>query len=256
MRLTVRGLEIQLEQTDGAYPNGRQALFFIHGAGGDPSIWRAQVEHLGRRNPVYCMALPGHGGSSGSGEQEIQAYAQWVRETLDTIPADRPVVLVGHSMGGAIVLVLSVNPPSRVHGAVLVGSGAKLAVLPDIFHMLENDPPAFFRSMHETAFAVSTKRQVRDSLIRAMQSCPTSVIINDFRACDRFDIRDRLEEIRLPTLILCGDEDRLTPLKYADYLLEHIVDSRMRVVSKAGHMAMAERPGPLNEAIEKFVSEL
>jgi pimeloyl-ACP methyl ester carboxylesterase len=80
--------------------------------------------------------------------------------------------------------------------------------------------------------------------------------MKDLKACDRFDIRDRLKEILLPTLIVCGKEDLLTPLKYSEYLKENIADSRLKVISQAGHMVMAERPQLLNRALESFIAEI
>jgi pimeloyl-ACP methyl ester carboxylesterase len=253
MRLKINGREIQIERSEGAPSPKEPGIFFIHGAGGDPSAWRIQADHFGSQRHVYRMALPGHDGSQGPGEREISAYAKWVRDVLEAMGPEKSHVIAGHSMGGAIVLELALDPPSQMRGAVVVGSGAKLAVLPDIFHMLENDPSAFFQFIIENAFAESTPEDIREPVVEAMRSCSASVILDDFIACDRFDIRHKLQEIQLPTLIVCGEEDRLTPVKYSEYLLEHIPDSRMRVISKAGHMVMAEQPGPLNQAIEKFI---
>ena len=256
VRLNVNKLEIQLERTGSVESDAGPAILFIHGAGGDPSIWAAQAYDLGKRRLVYRMALPGHGDSAGTGAGEIHAYAQWVRMTLDALGSQIPLLVVGHSMGGAIALELALDPPSLMKGAVVVSSGAKLAVSPDIFEMLQNDPPSFFQFMERNAFALTTPREIRDPIILAMRRCPPSLIHDDFQACHRFDIRSRLEEIQLPTLIICGDEDRLTPVGYSEYLLEHITGSRLRVISQAGHMVMAEQPAPLNQAIEKFIKDL
>jgi pimeloyl-ACP methyl ester carboxylesterase len=64
---------------------------------------------------------------------------------------------------------------------------------------------------------------------------------------------DHVHEIALPTLILCGEEDRMTPLKYSEYLRDRIPGARLVVIPRAGHMVMLEQPRAVNEAIAEFL---
>jgi pimeloyl-ACP methyl ester carboxylesterase len=82
------------------------------------------------------------------------------------------------------------------------------------------------------------------------------VACRDFEACDKFNIMNRLKEIRLSTLIICGLEDQLTPVKYSEYLKNNIPNSRLEIVTDAGHMVMLERPAEFNEKSENFIKEL
>jgi pimeloyl-ACP methyl ester carboxylesterase len=82
------------------------------------------------------------------------------------------------------------------------------------------------------------------------------VTLNDLRACDTFDVMDRLGEIRLPLLALCGDEDTMTPPKYSHFLAEKIPTARAVVVSGGTHMVFAEKPAEVNAAIDEFVREI
>jgi len=75
-------------------------------------------------------------------------------------------------------------------------------------------------------------------------------------ACDHFDIRSRLREIRLPTLVLCGEEDQLTPVKYSRDLHENISSSRLVLIPLAGHMVMVEQPDMMNTTLEIFLNAL
>ena len=159
-------------------------------------------------------------------------------------------------MGGAIVLQIALNPPPNLAGIVLVATGARLAVARAIFQMLREDVEAFFRTIGEFAFAPGTPMGILGDFSRAVRRCPPPVIYNDFMACDTFDIRKGLDRIRLPALILCGAVDRLTPPKHAAYLQEKLPSSRLVMVPKAGHMAMAEQPALLNQAIESFLVEI
>jgi pimeloyl-ACP methyl ester carboxylesterase len=86
-----------------------------------------------------------------------------------------------------------------------------------------------------------------------MRQCRAEVIYGDFLACDRFDIISEVEKITLPTLVLCGDDDQLTPLKFSQFLQSRIKGSRLEALSDAGHMAMMESPQVFNEKIKEFI---
>jgi pimeloyl-ACP methyl ester carboxylesterase len=73
-------------------------------------------------------------------------------------------------------------------------------------------------------------------------------------ACDRFDIMNEVEKIDLPTLVLCGAEDELTPVKYSQFLHSRIRHSKIEILPNAGHMVMMELPQTFNEKIRKFIA--
>jgi len=83
------------------------------------------------------------------------------------------------------------------------------------------------------------------------------VLWGDFLACDGFDVMGfdvmgRLDEVRLPTLVICGEKDQLTPLKYSQFLVDHIPGARLVTIPEAGHMVMLEKPQETTDAIEGF----
>lgn len=256
MQLSLNGRSIRIEESERRGSEKEPSLFFVHGAGCDASVWASQAKYFAAKHPAYFMDLPGHGASSPGGEERISAYAQWVRLAASSLFPSTSFVLVGHSMGGAIVLEIAANPPPSLAGIVLVATGARLAVTRAVFHMLREDVEAFVQTIGEFAFAPGTPEETRKDLIRAVRQCPPPVIENDFKACDAFDIRKRLRKIDLPALILCGAQDRLTPPKYAAGLQEKVSSSRLRIVPKTGHMAMIEQPAVINRAIESFVVEI
>jgi pimeloyl-ACP methyl ester carboxylesterase len=232
------------------------SLLFIHGAGGNGEIWEGQVAFFEGKHSIFRLDLPGHGRSDPGGADRISSYAQWARLSSERLFAKRPFVLVGHSMGGAVVLELGLNPPDGLKGIVVVGSGAKLAVTRAIFQMLSENPEAFFETIDRFAFSSAAPTVLRERFVRMARQCPPPVIFSDFQACDHFDIRNRLPEIHIPTLVLCGEEDQLTPVKYSRYLHENITASRLIVIPKAGHVVMVEQPDTLNRAIESFLDTL
>jgi len=256
MILNVNGTALQVLEPSSKGTEKAPSLLLIHGAGGSGEIWQDQVGFFQGRHSLFRIDLPGHGGSAPRGEDRIGAYAQWVRLTCETLFGKSPFILIGHSMGGAIVLELALNPLSGLTGLVLVGTGAKLAVTRAIFQMLSEDPEAFFQSIDQFSFSPSAPPAIRERFIAVTRQCPPAVIYNDFQACDHFDVRNRLSEIKLPTLVLCGEEDQLTPIKSSRYLHESIAGSRLALIPRAGHMVMTEQPDLLNIALMAFLETL
>jgi pimeloyl-ACP methyl ester carboxylesterase len=256
MILDVNGTALQVLEPESKGTGKDPSLLFIHGAGGNGEIWERQAEFFKGKHSAFRLDLPGHGGSDPQGEDRVSSYAEWVRLISEKLFPKRPFVLVGHSMGGAIVLELALTPPEGLKGIVLVGSGAKLAVTHAIFQMLSENPEAFFETIGQFAFSSAAPMALRERFIRLSRQCPPHVIFNDFKACDHFDIRSRLIEIKLPTLVLCGEEDQLTPVKSSRYLHENMSTSRLVLIPHAGHMVMAEQPDKMNEALETFLNSL
>jgi len=90
---------------------------------------------------------------------------------------------------------------------------------------------------------------------RALENGP-AVFLNDMLCCDKFDIMDRVHDIRLPTLALCGSEDIMTPPKYTKYLADKIEGAREVIIDGGTHMVFAEKPSAVNQAIEDFLNSL
>jgi pimeloyl-ACP methyl ester carboxylesterase len=82
------------------------------------------------------------------------------------------------------------------------------------------------------------------------------VTLGDFRACDRFDVMARLGEIRLPALVVVGEDDRLTPPRYAELLARGIAGARLSRIPRAGHYVSLEQPEAVNHAIGNFLADL
>ena len=231
---------------------GDPSLLFIHGAGGTHRHWGHQLQGLKGVNQ-YAVDLPGHGGSAGGGQTSIAGYAHVIVELLDALHLDRATV-VGHSMGGAISQYLALEHPQRVERLVLVGSGARLRVLPSLLQGLLQDFGSTVEMMLGWAYSSDCPPEVMQLGRDEWLENEPSVVHGDFAACDNFDIMGRLGKISCPALVLCGEDDRLTPPKYAHYLQASIPGARLTIIPHAGHMVMLERPELVNEAIEEFLA--
>ncbi len=234
---------------------GREYILFIHGAGGGQHTWSCQKGFFEKEFNPIIIELPGHGESGGEGEQEIVTYAEQVYAFLQVVGI-RKVFLVGHSMGGAIVQTLALTHPEVIKGIILVGTGARLKVfslIPDgIYTNFEETIPKIV----QFAFSRKAPSKLIEEGVHQMLQCRPEVLYGDFAACDQFDVMKEVEKIDLPTLILCGEDDELTPVKYSQFLHSRIEGSRLEVLPNAGHMVMMESPQAFNEKIREFIREL
>ena len=227
----------------------------IHGAGGSHQVWVPQLRTLGRRRKVIALDLPGHGQSEGNGADRIEVYRDAVIEFLAALGLDRTVV-VGHSMGGAIIQSLALACPGRLAAMVLVGTGARLRVQSHIFAGLREDPRRTVELMTRWGRAPDASAELLKQDADAMLRTPISVIEGDLRACDAFDLMQQITAITLPTMVICGTDDLMTPPKYAEYLHRQIAGSQLIVIPAAGHMVMLEKPDEVSGGIEAFLERL
>ena len=233
---------------------GKETVLFIHGAGGGQYTWSYQKGFFEKEfNPVI-IELPGHGESGGEGEEEIGKYAEHVYAFLKALGLQK-VFLVGHSMGGAIAQTLALTREELIKGIVLVGTGARLKVFPMILDGIKNNFEETVRKINQFAFSRKVQTDLIEKSVSSMLQCRPEVLYGDFLACDRFDLMKEVEKIVLPTLILCGDDDQLTPVKYSQFLNSRIKGSKLEVLPNAGHMVMMEVAQAFNERVREFILE-
>ena len=231
----------------------REVVLFIHGAGGGENVWNYQKAFFERQFRPVIIELSGHGRSEGEGEQEIGRYAEKVRQFLNAMGFSR-VSLVGHSMGGAIVQTLALTHPEMIDRIVLVATGARLKVSPVILNGLQHDLKETVRKIAQSAYSrKSAPGLIEEGISELMRSRP-EVLYGDFLACDRFDLMNEIEKVDLPSLILYGEEDQLTPAAFSQFLHFRIRNSKIEVLPNAGHMVMIESAQAFNEKVGSFIA--
>jgi pimeloyl-ACP methyl ester carboxylesterase len=228
----------------------------IHGAGGSYLFWPPEIRHLSGGG-ILAIDLPGHGESSGDCEDAIEAYAHALLEFMDRLEIEQ-AVLGGHSMGGAVAQQVCLDYPERVNGLILVGSGAKLRVHPQLIedcHRQETYPQAVSQIL-EWSFSQHADQKLVSLAGERMKDIPPSILESDFKACNVFDIHEVVGEIKQPTLIICGADDQMMPVKFSEYLAEKINGSRLEIIPEAGHMVMLEKPERVARLFDEFLGEL
>ncbi len=224
----------------------------LHGAGGSHLNWPKEIRWLPGA-VVYLLDWPGHGRSGGAGRQTIDQYVAVLTSFLETLSLPK-AILIGHSMGGGVALQTALSHPERVRGLVLVASGARLRVAPAILQGLLDDFQNTIKLISDLAYGPDVPDEVRQLSQELMAETSPQVMHGDFAACDAFDVRDRLGEVHVPTLVIGGSADRLTPIKYAQFLAQNIPGAQLVEVENAGHMVMLERAPEVSDAVARFVA--
>jgi pimeloyl-ACP methyl ester carboxylesterase len=229
-------------------------IILIHGAGGNHLYWPPEIRRLPDQR-VYAVDLPGHGKSEGVGRQSISAYARNLIAFMDASNLPKAII-VGHSMGSAIALTLGLDHARRVLGAVLIGSSARLKVAQQILESSASPAtfPVAVQLVNDWSFGPHANPRIKELAIQRMAETRPAVLHGDYNACDKFDLTERIHKLRAPTLILCGTEDKMTPLKQSEELAEKIKNSSLITIPGAGHMVMLEQPGVVAQAIVDFAT--
>lgn len=229
-----------------------EKIIFVHGSGWNTTMWYKQRDALQKNMEVIIVDLPGHGKSRGNACDSVEEYS----ESLYIMMKEQNLgkcYIAGHSLGGAICMSLTLSHPDVVKGLIIIGSGAKLRVLPQILEGIKRDKEKTVREIVALAFSQKASPSMKHEDFDETMKCSAEVIYKDFVACDHFNIMDSINRIAIPTLIICGTDDALTPPKYSRYLNKEIKGSRLVLIEDAGHMVMWEKPEEVNRAIEKFI---
>lgn len=252
---TSAGLHYFAHQAEKQHPK-RPPMILIHGAGGNHLTWPPQIRRLAGER-IYALDLPGHGQSKGVGRRSINEYADDVLAFMKALKI-RAAFLTGISMGSAIALTLALKYPKKVIGLALLGGGAKMRVAS---HILEtagnaNTFEATAEMINKNCFSANAPQSLVQLSKQNIMKARPPVLLGDFLACNEFDVTDQLEKINIPTLILCGAEDKMMPLKYSKSLHEGIANSRFHALENAGHLLTLEQPDAVADLLKQFMDEL
>jgi pimeloyl-ACP methyl ester carboxylesterase len=251
----VRGRSLAFEARPENFNKSALTAVFIPGSGGDREEWRKQLDGLSNRFNIIALELPGHGESEAPGETDVAAYADWVVDFIEGLGLSK-VVIVGCSLGSAITQWIAMDPKPWLVGIGLVGAGARLRVHPDYLQGMLSFNKDVLVSFADFALSrnpdPAVKAAIRDRFLKGS----LELIHGDLTACDKFDLTDKVAQIALPTIIVVGEDDRLTPPKYSRFLQSAIPGSLLAVIPAAGHLVMIEKPKEFNEFVGDFLEEL
>lgn len=232
----------------------RETLVFVHGSGDSGAVWQPLIALLPEYNCI-ALDLPGHGAlvdEPGPPEMGVGEYAAFVRDELARRGIAAPT-LIGHSLGGAVVLRLALDAPDIVGRLALVGSGARLRVAPAFLEKSRVAGPQGVSAITRVAFAGDHVAQAEAYQATRPPTAP-GILYRDLAACDRFDVMADVARIAAPTLLIVGAGDLMTPPKYAEFLHGRLAKSTLEIIPDAGHYAQVEQPKAVADALRRWLA--
>jgi pimeloyl-ACP methyl ester carboxylesterase len=239
----------------------------IHGWGGCRQVWKPQVGDFSRAHRLIAIDLPGHGDSGrpqGDHHYSPPAVADDVRALMDRLQIDR-AVLMGQSMGTFISQLVYHSDATRVRALVLTGaiSGSppkgRIAGLwvDDLVKDIEaNGIKNYLERNIQYFFSPGFDPAIQKASTVECYKLAQHAAIAYARSVSGYSIRDRLGDIRVPTLIINGTHDGRTPPEESEFMNRHIPDAWLKLIKGAGHLANVEQPAVFNRAVLSFVDSL
>ena len=234
-------------------------ILFLHGVGSDKSVWAPQLEHFGKTRHAVAFDYPGYGASEFVKGATRDDYAAAILAAMDALGIARAHIC-GLSLGGVVAIAIHAAAPDRCASLIVADS---FAVHPD-GQGIHDRSVAASRSMtmRELAEARSgillgsaATAALRSQVIETMAAIDPAAYRIGAAAVWLADQRDRARAIDVPTLVLVGEEDGITPPALSEELAKLIPGSRLLRIAKAGHLANAEQTEAFNAAIESFLSQ-
>lgn len=234
-------------------------IIFLHGVGSDKYVWRPQVNHFGKTRRAIAFDYPGYGESDFVEGATREDYASAIFAAMDALEIEQAHVC-GLSLGGVVAIAMHSAAPERCASLIIADS---FAVHPDGHGIHERSVAASqamtMRELAEARTGVllgsAATPVLRAEVIETMASIDPDAYRLGAAAVWLADQRDRVAAIDVPTLILVGEEDGITPPALSDELHRLIRGSRLERIAGAGHLANAEQPQAFNLSIESILSQ-
>ena len=263
-------------------PRDGKPIVLLHGLSLSSAAWHYQLMDLADDFRVIAVDFRGHGrstpGSEGYGLKHLSRDLATVLEHLDL----RDAIVVGHSMGGMVIMRLCIDVPSvqreRLAGVVLVSTAAGQLLTPyGMAALARFTVPAVRRSTawlgrvpegrllpaSDLAFLVTRAGLGRDAapehveLTRTLMAATSpKAIAESLRSLVDHDVRDQLSAVDVPTIVVVGTHDILTPTRMAREIAQHLPHAELVVLDGVGHMPMLEARAELNRLITEFAEKL
>jgi 3-oxoadipate enol-lactonase len=230
-------------------------IVFLHGVGSDKSVWRPQLEHFGRERRAIALDYPGYGDSdpapSGTTRDD---YASAIISAMHELGVDRAHVC-GLSLGGVVAIAMHHAGAGRCASLILADT---FAVHPDgqaIYDrsMAVTDLRAMAEARVDVLLAQPADPAVRSEVVDTMARIPVPAYRIGAEAVWLADQADRAQAIDVPTLVVCGTEDKVTPPILSQALAKLIPGARYEEIEGAGHISNFEKPAAFNTLVGDFI---
>jgi 3-oxoadipate enol-lactonase len=235
------------------------AIIFLHGVGSDKSVWDGQLEYFSRKWRAISLDYPGYGDSDlPEGSLTREDIGRYLFGAMDGLGI-KSAHVVGLSMGGVMALEMVRQQPARPRSLTLADTFAKH---PDSDRILERIQKAMASmSMREFAqarvsvlVAPNASDALKQEVVETMAKIDKRTYAWSSVAVWTADYRNDLPGIKIPTFIVVGEHDQVTPRALSEELHQGIPGSKLEIISGAGHIANRDTPDAFNRLVEEFIS--
>jgi|SoiMethySBSTD1v2_1073268.scaffolds.fasta_scaffold215014_5 pimeloyl-ACP methyl ester carboxylesterase len=242
-------------------------VVLLHAFPFDSSMWRSQVADLASHHRVLAPDFPGFGGSAVSAGLTVDSAADIVAELLDHLGVNERVIVAGLSMGGYVALAFARLYPQRLGALILADTKAdpdddagRAARDKSIQLVTDQGTNALVDQLLPKLLSPMTAAQKPD-VVKAVREIamrqPVEGIVAALKALrDRPDATPGLQHVAVPTLVLVGEQDGITPPDKAKVLADSIPNARLSPIADAGHLANLENDSAFNSALREFLNSL
>jgi 3-oxoadipate enol-lactonase len=237
---------------------GGTPILFLHGVGSDKSVWEPQLAHFSRTRRAVAFDYPGYGESAPAAEGTSRDdYAAAMFAALDSLAIEKAHVC-GLSLGGVVAIAMHAAAPHRCVSLILADT---FAVHPDGGAIYERsvaastDLRALAEARVDYLLAPGANADVRSEVVETMARIDPAAYRIGAEAVWLADQRDRAAAIRVPTLVICGEEDKVTPPALSRELAALIPGAKLATIPGAGHISNLERPAEFDRSVEEFIGD-
>lgn len=259
MKTNVAGRQVVYGTGSGRHVEGAPALVLIHGAGFDHSVWVMHARYFARHGyNVVAPDLPAHGGSEGPALTTVEEMSAWVLALADALGLSS-FSLAGHSLGSLVAMETGLSAPDRVSRLALLGTSAPMPVGAPLLDAAADDHRAAF-DMANT-WSHSTRGRLGAAQVpgvsnfvsgaRWLQRMQPGVYHADLNACNAYQVSMRA--FAMPTLVIAGDEDKMTNLRAGQAVAAQGQAARTVVLQGCGHAMLSEQPNQVLDALADFI---
>jgi 3-oxoadipate enol-lactonase len=242
------------EQGKGGLP-----IVFLHGVGSDKKVWAPQLEHFGRTRRSVAFDYPGYGDSDPAPDGTSRDdYAAAIFAAMDVLGIELAHVC-GLSLGGVVAIAMHALAPQRCASLILADT---FAVHPDGRGIYERsvaasaDLRALAEARVDFLLAPGALDDVRSEVVETMASIDPAAYRIGAEAVWLADQRDSAAAIDVPTLVLVGEADRVTPPELSRELAAIVPGAKLETIPGAGHIANLERPAEFDARLEEFLAQV
>lgn len=246
---------------------GKTPIIFLHGYPFDKTMWQAQFDSLSSSNRLIACDIRGFGKSKDEASPlSIDLFANDLIDFMDKLNIDKAVIC-GLSMGGFIALNAIKRSPNRFEALILCDTqcvadtieviAKRHGTIEDIkMDGVKNFNEGFIKSVFHKESIIGKKEIVRQ-LRAVVFSNSQHIIIEGLAAlAERSETCSTLGDIDIPTLIICGRADEVTPIARSEFMNKNIKGSVLRVIENAGHVSNLEEPEEFNKYLREFLTNL